>query len=148
MPEFIQRLPWRKLALPVSLALNVFLLAHIGGQWAGAREPGILRLNPQRPIERLAKRLPAPDAALLRDAYRSREASIAAVRNDYAETAGQVLKLMAQPQLDAPALREAVAAMREHRRRMDDLIADTLLAAIEKMPAETRARLANAPKRP
>lgn len=147
MTSFLGRLRWWQAALLLSLALNVFLAAYAGGQWAGSHEPGILRMNPQRTIERLASRLPAADAALLRDAYRSREAGIAAVRKDYAEAAGQTLQLLAQPRLDLPALREAVAAVREHRRRMDELVAGALLAAVENMPAETRAALAKPPKR-
>jgi uncharacterized membrane protein len=147
MATVLERFHWWKVALLVSLALNVFLLAYAGGLWAGNREPAFLRLDPQRPIERLASRLPAPDATLLREAYHSREGAIAAVRKEHAEAVERVLDLMAQSRLDAQALREAAAAVREHRRRMDDLVADALLTAIEKMPVETRVQLAKPPKR-
>ena len=147
MTKFLGHLRWRKAALPVSLAVNIFLLAYAGGQWAGTRTPGIFRIDPQRPIERLAKRLPTADAALLREAFRTREAAFAAARKDYAEAVEQVLALMAQPQLDVPALRTAIAAARDHRQRMDGLLAGTVLAAIEKMPGETRAAFAKSFKR-
>jgi uncharacterized membrane protein len=145
MASLIQRFRWSNVLLLVSLALNIFLVAYIGGQWAGSHKTGLLRLGPHRLVERLAKRLPTADAALLRNAYHSREAAITAVNKDYAEAIRHVLKVMAKPQLDPSALRKAVATVREHRRRMDDLVADMLLAAIEKMPPETRAALAKSP---
>ena len=143
MSPLLRMATWRKAVLPVSLAANIFLLSYVGGQLIGASKPQMFRVNPQRPIERLAKRLALPDASLLHKAYRDRECAFTAARKDYDEAVARVLSSMAKPQLDPVELRKAMTEAFSHRHRIDDLMSETLLDTIEKMPPDSRAAFAN-----
>jgi uncharacterized membrane protein len=132
-----------KVVLPLSLAVNILLLSYVGGRTLGASETAAFRHDPQQRLEMLAGLLPPADAKLLRDAYRERGTVFAVAHSNHEEAMKKILALMAQPELDLPALRAAMAKARSHNERINDLLSETLLETVQKMSANSRAAFAS-----
>lgn len=130
-----------KIVHPLSLALNILMASYIGGQWAASSPSGAFKLDPRQRIDMFADLLPQAEARLLREAYENRGGAFAAAHSNHEEAVKRVLSLMAQPQLDVPALRAAMAKARGYNERLNDLLSETLLDTIQKMPASSRAEL-------
>lgn len=134
-----------KTVLLASLAANILLISFAVGLAAGQGSngpTGVFKLDPQQRVEILAGLLPAADAELLRRSYENRGNLFAVTQSDHDEAVRRVLALMAQPKLDLPALRAALAKARSNNERLNDLLSETLLEAIQKMPASSRVAFA------
>ena len=122
----------RALLLLGSLCLNVLMGSYIAKQWIEAwSPPTALRLAaPPRLIQFVAGRLPPADAEKLWRIYRTKEHELRAVQGDYERSARGAVRLMAQDEVDVPALRSAVMAARDKRIRVGDIVIKTFLEAI------------------
>ncbi|KIL98402.1 hypothetical protein CCC_03685 [Paramagnetospirillum magnetotacticum MS-1] len=134
-------------ALPVSLALNVFL-----GTVLFMREPGFPPGPPGGPkgpppsplhlAERLAADLPPADAAILRGVIQGRTQEVDAQWRVWGGMPERVTALLAAPNLDAEALRAVLAEGRQAHRAVDDVIADVIVEAASAMSPESRQAIA------
>lgn len=138
----LQKNKWWKVVLPVSLTINLLMTSYMLGDWAGADATEMSTPDPRRRMEALASRLAPADATVLRKAYEDRGGAFALAQGDRKEAVKRVHSLMAQPELDVPALREALVRARGHSERLNDLFSETLLETAQKAPAGSRASLA------
>lgn len=130
-----------RLALLVSLCLNVALAAYVSTQWIQpAWTPGGAGM-PSRLIERVAARLPADDAAILWRVYRAKQAEIQPLQADYTLALLNTLRLTGQTELDKPALRAAVKDARDKRIKIGDAVIDTFVETLEQISAKGRRQL-------
>jgi len=124
-----------------SLAVNVLLLSFI---CARAMFPALQPFGspPGRVIEAMSRKLPKADAAILQQIVRERQTNLRESQSAFEQEMERVMTLLETPQVDMPALREAVTAA--HRRRMltDDQMLDVLVDALGQMSLEGRQRLA------
>jgi uncharacterized membrane protein len=125
-----------------SLCLNLVLGGYIASQLLAPPMRPLTGMQPPRVLALLASQLPASDAAMLRDAYRGKQEQVAAARALFERSVAKVLTLLAQPELDAPALRTALEDARIKRLRQNDTLVEAFLEALEKMPYQTRRDLA------
>jgi uncharacterized membrane protein len=129
------------LVLFCSLFLNVVLASYVAVQALVALPQRPPPRGPQQIITRLADRLPPSDAAILREAYLSREAEILA-----AEMAGQrartrITEILGRPELDVDALRAASKDMRAQRNRIGELVSETITETMQHISPEARQKL-------
>ena len=138
---------WREVLLMASLCLNVALATYVGVQWlappppGASAGPGIGPGLPRRLIARAADRLPKTDADLLWSAYRAKERDVAAAQTDFLLALGRAARVIAVPDPDAAAVREAVIDARDKRRQVGELVVDTFLDAMPQMSAQGRRDL-------
>jgi uncharacterized membrane protein len=139
---------WREVLLMVSLCLNVALATYVGVQWLAPPPPGVGAgpgsgpgMLPRRLIARAADRLPKDDADLLWRAYRAKEREVAGAQADFLLALGRAARMIAVPDLDAAAMREAMIDARDKRRRVGELVIDTFLEALPQMSAQGRRDL-------
>ena len=131
---------WRQWALPLSLAVNVFLLTVIGvHEWHRPHGPP----GPRHMMEDIARNLPEADAAILRQAFAAepllqREPG----RGDH-DPMSSVRAAMRSEPFDPEALKAAFAALHENRGGFDQALERALLAAATAMSPEGRRRLAD-----
>jgi uncharacterized membrane protein len=140
--------PWRTarwrltaptLALLVSVCLNIGFTSYIAVQAVRGRSPE--HSTPQATIAEFAARLPRRDADILWRIYRAREPQI-----QDAEVAAQraripVLSTLARHDLDTDVLRATFREALESRVRMQGLLADTVIEALEQISPEGRRKL-------
>jgi uncharacterized membrane protein len=132
---------WLRGLLLASLCLNVLLGAFMATRWVeGMRLPNLMAGPPQL-IERVARRLPAADADILRRAFRSRERQLTDSQAEYERALVAAGRLLVQTPVDAGALRAAVAEARDKRIRIGDLAIDAFLEALPQMSPEGRRDL-------
>jgi uncharacterized membrane protein len=130
------------LALIVSLCLNVLLGSYIAMQWAKASAPAMaVTTAPLRLIRFVADRLPSADAGTLWRVYGAKEQELRAAQADYEQSLRQATRLLAQPNLDAAALRTAVMAAREKRIKIGDVVIETFLEALPQLSPQGRQDL-------
>ena len=128
--------------LPLSLALNVFLLAVIGvHEWHRPHGPP----HPEEMLEHLARTLAPPDAAILRQAFAAEpilhsERHPPPDRDDDMEPVRQALR--AEP-FDPAALTAAFNHGHEGRDARDQAVGRVLVQAATAMSAAGRHRLAD-----
>ncbi len=128
-----------------SLALNVFLICGLGAFLLSSvfQAPAhFVTGGPARQFEILADRLPADDAALLREEFGKKAAAIDEAHSAAHRTRDKVrLALGAEPYNEAAA-REALAEAEAAHIRLNRLLQEVTLAAAEKMTPTGRIRLA------
>lgn len=127
------------LALLVSVCLNIGLASYIAVQAVKRKSPE--HSTPQATIAEFAARLPRRDADILWRVYRARESQI-----QDAEVAAQraripVLSTLARRDLDTDVLRATFKEALESRVRMQGLLADTVIEALEQISPEGRRKL-------
>ncbi len=134
---------WRRIALPISLVLNIFLIAVIGGHILHRnayhfRSGGSLLTHA---LANAAASLPPSDAeafsaVMRRDAprYKQSAADLATVREE-------LEKQIASESFDQEAVKRALVAWRNAWSRFTDDFSDTLTEALSKVSPEGRRRL-------
>lgn len=131
-------------ALPVSLALNVFLGTVLVMREPGPppRGPGGGPPSPLHLVERLAGELPPADAAILRAAAGRRSQEVEYHHRVWMGMPGRVGTALAAPNFDPEALRAVLAEGRQAHRAEDDAIAEVIIEAASAMSAEGRQAIA------
>lgn len=131
---------WRDGLLLVSLCANAVFAGYMLSLWAKPDRP-LETLTVPRVIERVASRLPQPDADILWRVYQSKQSEFAAARSDYFAALVKPVRLLGEDKLDPPALRKAVKESRDKRVKIGDLALETFLEAVEQMSPESRRKL-------
>lgn len=136
--------------LPVSLAFNAFLGGIIVGHFD--HRPFGPPHGPPGPAEmadRMARDLPPPDAAILRQAFAAHAAEMTQSEQAMHGFPDRVRAVLEAPDFDAGALKEVLDGMRTARDRRDDAMAASLLDATARMSPDGRKHLAfGRPPRP
>lgn len=131
---------WRDGLLLVSLCANAVFTGYMLSLWAKPDRP-LETLTVPRVIERVASRLPKPDADILWRVYQSKQNEFAVARSDYFAALVKPVRLLGEDKLDAPALRKAVKESRDKRVKIGDLALETFLEAVEQMSPDGRRKL-------
>ena len=137
----------RRWALPLSLALNVFLVTVVVMRVPLNHRPG--PPDVQEIAQHIAATLPPADGAIL-------VAVVAAHKADFERShaarhviPGKLKAVLEQPQLDLAALRAVFAENRDASIALDDALAATLEEVVIRISPEGRAKLAQwQPPRP
>ncbi len=131
-------------ALPVSLALNVFLGTVLVMREPGPppRGPGGGPPSPLHLVERLAGELPPADAAILRAAVGRRSQEVEYHHRVWMGMPERVGTALAAPNFDPETLRAVLAEGRQAHRAEDDAIAEVIIEATSAMSAEGRQAIA------
>lgn len=132
-----------KLGLIASICLNVALASYIAVNLQApepATELPLLR-NAQQLIKTLEDRLPARDAEILHEVYRTRQPELLAARAAYQHARAHVIVVAAQPNLDREQFRAAISDVRDKRIRLGDLVTDIVQDTVERISPETRQKL-------
>lgn len=131
-------------ALPVSLALNVFLVTVLvirePGPPPGGRDGG--PPSPLHIAERLAADLSAADAAVLRAAIARHSQEVERRHRIWTGLPARIGAALAAPTLDVEGLRAILAEGREAHAAMDDAVAQVIIEASTAMSAEGRQAVA------
>ncbi|HKA82088.1 MAG TPA: periplasmic heavy metal sensor [Xanthobacteraceae bacterium] len=131
----------RTLALLASLCLNVLMASYIAKQWFGPSPPALGAAAPPRVIRFVADRLPSADAATLWRVYGAKEQALRDTQADYERSLRRAGDLLAQPEVDAAALRGAVMEAREKRIKQGDIVIETFLEAFPQLSPQGRQDL-------
>lgn len=134
------RSPWA-LALLASLCLNVLMGSYIAKQWVEASAPLIAATAPPRLIRFVADQLPSADAATLWRVYGVKEQALRDAQADYEKSLRHAAGIIAQPDLDAVALRSAVTEAREKRVKVGDIVTEMFLEAVPQLSPQGRQDL-------
>ena len=140
----LERMHWRRIALPASLLLNLFLIAVIGGHLLRAPEPGLRFGTPlARALANAQAILSPPDAAafraiMQRDAPRFGEAmqQLGSARRDLER------QIVAEP-YDREATKQALLAWGASWNGFLNRVSDPLVDALAQVSADGRRRLVN-----
>jgi uncharacterized membrane protein len=129
------------LVLFCSLFLNVVLASYVAVQALVALPQRPPPRGPQQMITRLADRLPPSDAAILREAYLSRETAILAAELAAQRARVRMTEILGRPELDIDALRAATKEMRAQRNRVGELVSETVTETMQHISPEARLKL-------
>ena len=130
---------WLRIALPISLVLNMFLLAFVGGQ--------MLRATPEvprgdDPLARILAvadaTLPASDARSFRETLLKEEPRYARAVRKVTEARQEMLKQMSADPYDPVATLAALSAMQSAWTEFMDAIGGPLVDAIGQISPEGR----------
>ncbi|WP_051116046.1 periplasmic heavy metal sensor [Methyloferula stellata] len=134
---------WRRIALPMSLVLNIFLIAVIGGHMLHrhAHDAALDGSFLKRALADAEASLSKPDAeafgaVLRRDAPRYRPAAA-----DFAQAREALAKQIETEPFDKEAVRRAFAASRESWDRLTGEFGNTLVDALADVSPEGRRKL-------
>jgi uncharacterized membrane protein len=133
---------WRWLALAVSIILNIFLVALIGGHlWQSRRDDGAAASPLSRALARAEAILPPQDAAafgvvIRRDAPRYIQAA-----RQLTETRQQFWQKVTAEHVDQHEVRRALDAWRTAWNRFLDDFSDTIVAALAEVSPDGRRTL-------
>lgn len=130
-----------RLVLLASLCLNVLLAVYIGTQWLKSARAAYITAAPPRLMELVASRLPAADAAILWDTYKTKEEAFKTAQAAYQAALREAGKTLSEPQLDAAAFRARVMDARDKRLAVGELALETFVEAMPKVSAEGRRGL-------
>jgi uncharacterized membrane protein len=132
---------WLRGLLLGSLCLNVLLGAFIVTRWIEGMRLPYLMAGPPQLIERVARRLPAADADILRRIFQARERELGDSQAAYMRSLLAASRLLVQTPVDTAALRAAVSEARDKRIRIGDLAIDAFLEALPQMSPQGRQNL-------
>lgn len=135
-------LKFTRIALFVSIALNIALGAYLASQWMMPRWRPLADIAPSQVVELVARRLPSAEAGIVREAYRQRQGQIAEQREAFVRARAKTLDLLAQPDLDVPALRASMLEAREQRLKQVNVLIEMFIDVVGKLPPQVRQDLA------
>jgi uncharacterized membrane protein len=92
-------------------------------------------------IGRFAARLPDKDAEILWEVYRARKPQMAVAMAAAEDARARAISILVRPDLDASALRAAFKEAMESRIGMSDILAETIVDALERISPEGRQQL-------
>lgn len=128
-----------KAMLVASLVLNLFLVGYLAGRAADVWPAKERRSDSF--IERLAGRLPAADAEVVRRAAAQRQPEIDKLITAFRKSRQDVRAALSVPAFDAKALESAFAESRKNRLAAELAIQDLVLSSAGDLSAEGRAKL-------
>ena len=128
-----------KATLIASLVLNLFLIGYLVGRAADVWPAKERRSDSF--VERLASRLPATDADVVRRAAAQRQPEIDKLMAAYRKTRQDVRAALSAPAFDAKALESAFEESRKRRLAAELAIQDLVLSAAGNLSANGRANL-------
>ena len=127
--------------IPLSLALNVFLVFVVVASLDRGRDGPPPPPPPLAMIERMAEHLPPGDAAILRKALAAHESAMKESDTVLRSVPNRVRAALEATPFDADALRAAFAEGRTARGRMDDVFETVFVEAVSRMSDAGRAAL-------
>ncbi|HYG91467.1 MAG TPA: periplasmic heavy metal sensor [Azospirillum sp.] len=133
------RVSFRLLAL-ASLGLNLFLGAMLVSAYHH-QQPAPSLPMPDRLVERVAPDLPEADAERVRRAFTAKRAQFAALDEEYRQATQRVRAAAAREPLDREELRALIDSARAARRRIGDLVEETMLSLLPELSLSARERL-------
>lgn len=125
-----------------SLALNLFFIG-IAIALAVRSAPPTWDRNVVVRIERIAEVLPAPDAAILRQAIDAQRNAIETAQQEYRDARDKVRQTLREQPFSEQDMRSAMAATQAARQRYDEVLHGMFADAAAKMSPEGRLALAN-----
>jgi uncharacterized membrane protein len=136
---------WRRGALPLSLILNLFLIALIGGYWLRNELPGSRPALQAAPIGRvlagLEGRLSPTDAAALRAAMARGAPSLAPASQRLLQARIDLTRQITAERVDREATRRAFLAWRASWDEVIEDLSDPLTDALAQISPEGRRQL-------
>jgi uncharacterized membrane protein len=134
---------WLRFALPVSVVLNIFLIAIFVGQQMhrNGYSAGTGGTTLTRALANAEASLPASDAAAFGSVMRSNKAHYHAAAADLAAARSELEKQVASENFDSKATKQALANWRQAWNRFFDDFEDTLVEALAKVSPAGRRRL-------
>jgi uncharacterized membrane protein len=126
--------------LGLSIALNLFLIAGSATLWLRSRVPQSLA-SPEQIEAAVIAPLGPDDRALMKAAFDKRQADVKVARGQYRASLRKAIAIVAQPDLDAQALRAEAEKAKEARARMNAIMVDSILEGVEHMSPEGRQAL-------
>ncbi|HWF96510.1 MAG TPA: periplasmic heavy metal sensor [Xanthobacteraceae bacterium] len=137
-----RRLPTASaLALLGSLCLNIGLAGYIAVQAPTADSQEPVHRAPDAVIATFAAHLPSQDADILWRIYRSRQAQIQAADVASQQARLRVVSVLAQRDLDTDLLRATFKEALESQARMQDLLFDAAIEALQQISPDGRLQL-------
>lgn len=134
----------RRWLLPVSLAANVFLLAHAAAPMLHPNHrPGFPGM-----VDHFARNLPSDDALRFRAVLERERPAFEATRRDMDRSRAALSRSIAADPYDPADVRARMSDWQAHLHAMSDRFGDTLLLAMPLLTPEGRARLADAAEHP
>ena len=131
---------WRRWVLPVSLAVNVFLLTVIAvHEWRRPHGPP----NPRRMVEDIASSLPEADATVLRQTFAAEPELQQDPFKGGADTMASLRKVLRTEPFDPVAFAAEFHKLHERRDRFEQALDRALQTAVATMSPEGRRRLAD-----
>ena len=131
---------WRRWALPLSLAVNIFLLTVIVvHEWQRPHGPP----DPRRMLEDIARTLPDADAVQLRRAFAADPLLQQDPFADGGDPMAAVRAAMRAEPFDPAALKAAITRVHQRHDAFDQALERALVAAATAMSPEGRRRLAD-----
>jgi uncharacterized membrane protein len=133
---------WRRLVLPVSIALNLFLVALIGGHLWQSRNDGGTSVSPlSRALAHAEASLPPQDAAVFGAAVRRDAPHYAQAAQKLTEARQEFWRQVTAEQLNQHDVRQALDAWRTAWNRFLDDFSSTIVAALAEVSPEGRRKL-------
>jgi uncharacterized membrane protein len=134
---------WRRIALPVSIILNVFLIALIGGHVWQNQMRGERRGGPSlvRALANAESILSPQDAAAFGAVMRRDASHYVASWQKLLEARRALEDQLAAEHFDTPAAQQAWANWRDARDRFFDDLSNTLIEALAQTSPEGRRKL-------
>jgi uncharacterized membrane protein len=143
---------WRSsasvLALLGSICLNVAFASYITIQALTGSTRPMVRIMPveeigapDNVIAKFAARLPSRDADILWEVYRTKKPQILDADTAAESARLRALSVLAERDLDASALRSAFKEAMDGRTRKADLLAETVVDALERISPDGRRQL-------
>jgi uncharacterized membrane protein len=137
----------RRWALPLSLALNVFLVTVVVVRPSLNHRPG--PPDAQEIAQHIAATLPPADGAILLAVAAAHKAEFERSHAARHTIPGKIKAVLERPQLDLTALRTVFAENRDASIALDDALAATIEEVVTRISPEGRAKLAQwQPPRP
>ncbi|UDF04991.1 periplasmic heavy metal sensor [Asticcacaulis sp. AND118] len=138
---------YKTLILSLSLGLNVFLIACGATLWIRHKMPPPFA-TPEQIEQAVLAPLQGQDRLAMERAFASRKTQIEDARQNYRRSLRRAITIVAQPDLDVPALRREAATAKAARSEMTGLMVDAMLEGVEHMsPQGRRGLLSAAPAR-
>ena len=138
---------WMRWALVLSVALNLFLVAFLGGQaWrmahraATGRGPISADLT-ERILPRLVAHLPPADGQLVQEAFAARLPELTELQRQSREALERARLGIAQAPYDEGRVRAELIAAQEGRQKLATIVEQTLLEVLPRMSQEGRVVL-------
>lgn len=133
---------WLRIALPVSLVANIFLLAFLGGQMLGPRSETPGNDNPLARVLAVAEATLSPsDARLFRQYLLRDEPQYAQAVKRLTQARQEMLRQISADPYDPVATLTSLSAMQSAWAEFMDTISGPLVAAIGEISPEGRRRV-------
>lgn len=125
-----------QLLLVLSLAVNIFFLSALAVRFVPQLSQTEAVADPS--IRRFMDRLPAQDAALMREVLQKKRSQLAAARANYRQALAQVNTLLAQDALDNAALQSALTQAALARQAVINVRVEIYSEALPRLSKEGR----------